>query len=107
MVSSGIILLVRSLKQILKPGWFLAIVQHDETHQENNMAELAGLPTPRMNLSASDAPQALQKFKNLCEIYFSGPPKDKSKEEQVSYLLIWSGEEGIKLLSTWSLSADT
>ena len=70
------------------------------------MAELAGLPTPRMDWSSSDAPQALKKFKNLCELYFSGPLKDKSEEEQVIYLLIWSGEEGIELVSTWTLTAD-
>ena len=75
-------------------------------HNTDNMAELAGLPTPRMDWSSSDAPQALKKFKNLCELYFSGPLKDKSEEEQVSYLLIWSGEEGIELVSTWSLTAD-
>ena len=70
------------------------------------MAELAGLPTPRMDWSSTDAPQALKKFKNLCQLYFSGPLKDKSEEEQVSYLLIWSGEEGIELVSTWTLTAD-
>ena len=67
------------------------------------MAELAGLPTPRMDWSSSDVPQALKKFKNMCELYFSGPLRDKSEEEQVSYLLIWSG---IELVSTWSLTAD-
>ena len=70
------------------------------------MAELAGLPTPRMDWSSSDAPQALTKFKNLCELYFTGPLKEKSEEEQVSYLLIWSGKEGIELVSTWTLTAD-
>ena len=70
------------------------------------MAELAGLPTPRMDWSSTDTPQALKKFKNLCQLYFSGPLKDKSEEEQVSYLLIWSGEEGIELVSTWTLTAD-
>ncbi len=44
-------------------------------------------------------PQALKKFKNMCELYFTGPLKDKSEEEQVSYLLIWSGEEGIELVT--------
>ena len=70
------------------------------------MPKLAGLPTPNMDWSSSDTPQALKKFKNVCELYFSAPLKDKSEEEQVSYLLIWSGEEGIQLVSTWSLSAD-
>ena len=77
-----------------------------QTTAKTNMAELAGLPTPRMDWSSSDAPQALTKFKNLCELYFTGPLKEKSEEEQVSYLLSWSGEEGIELVSTWTLTAD-
>ena len=59
-----------------------------------------------MDWSSTDAPQAFKKFKSLCQLYFTGPLKGKSEEEQVSYLLIWSGEEGIELVSTWSLTAD-
>ena len=70
------------------------------------MAELAGLPIPRLDWSSTDAPQSLKKFKSLCQFYFAGPLKEKSEEEQVSYLLIWSGEEGIEIVSTWSLTAD-
>ena len=70
------------------------------------MAELAGLPIPHEDWSLSDAPQALRKFKNLCQLYFSGPLKEKSKEEQISFLLIWSGDEGRELASTWTLLAD-
>ena len=70
------------------------------------MAALAGLPIPRMDWSSTDAPQALKKFKSLCQLYFAGPLKDKREEEQVSYPLIWSGEEGIELVSTWSLTTD-
>ncbi|KAK3752542.1 hypothetical protein QZH41_016321, partial [Actinostola sp. cb2023] len=32
------------------------------------------------------------------------PLTAKSEEEKISYLLIWSGEEGIELVSTWSLT---
>ena len=74
------------------------------TSQADIMAALAGLPIPRMDWSSTDAPQALKKFKSLCQLYFAGPLKDKSKEEQVSYLLIWSGKEGIELVSTWLLT---
>lgn len=31
------------------------------------------------------------------------PLKEKSEEEQVSYFLIWSGHDGIELVSTWNL----
>jgi len=70
------------------------------------MAELAGLPIPHMDWSSSDAPQALRKFKNLCQLYFSGPLKEKSEPEQISFLLIWAGDEGRELASTWTLTAD-
>ena len=69
------------------------------------MAELAGLPIPTMDWHSPDAPQAFKKFKARCELYFSGSLKDKSEEEQVSYLLIWSGDDGIELVSKWALSA--
>ena len=70
------------------------------------MAELAGLPSPRMDWHSSDPPQTFRKFRATCELYFSGPLKDKSEEEKISYLLIWTGDEGIELASTWSLTAD-
>ena len=68
------------------------------------MAELTGLPSPRINWSATDLPQALRKFKATGELYFSGPLKEKSEGEKISYLLIWTGDEGIELVSTWSLT---
>ena len=68
------------------------------------MAELAGLQSSRMDWSATDLPQALKKFKATCELYFSGPLKEKSEGEKISYLLIWTGDEGIELASTWSLT---
>lgn len=46
------------------------------------MAALAGLPIPRMDWSSTNAPQALKKFKSFCQLYFAGPLKDKSEEEQ-------------------------
>lgn len=70
------------------------------------MAELTGLTSPRMDWNATDLQQALKKFKATVELYFSGPLKSKSEEEKVSYLLIWTGEEGIELVSTWSLTSD-
>ena len=53
------------------------------TPKTTNMAELAGLPIPHMDWSSSDTPQALRKFKNLCQLYFSGPLKEKSEEGQM------------------------
>ena len=64
---------------------------------------VTGLATPCLDWHAADLPQALKKFK-VCELYFSGPLKSKSEQEKISYLLIWTGDEGIELASTWDLS---
>ena len=61
---------------------------------------------PNFDWHSPDAPQAFKKFKAWCELYFSGPLKEKSEEEQISYLLIWSGDDGIELVSTWALSSE-
>lgn len=37
---------------------------------------------------------------------FSGLLCSKSKEEKCSYLLLWVGEKGYDVLSTWTLTAD-
>ena len=55
---------------------------------KTDMVELAGLPIPTMGWNSPDAPQAFKKFKALCELYFSGPLKEKSEDEQISYLLM-------------------
>ena len=68
------------------------------------MSDLSGLPVPRMDWNAQDLRQALKKFKSLCNLMFSGPLKEKSEEEQVSYLQIWSGEQGIERVQTWNLT---
>ena len=68
------------------------------------MAELTGLPIPRIDWTSSDLTQTFKRFKALCVLLFEGPLKDKSEEEKVNYLKIWSGEEGIELVETWNLS---
>ena len=59
-----------------------------------------------MDWYSSNLPQAFKKFRATCELYFSGPLKEKNEQEKVSYLLVWTGDEGIELASTWSLNAD-
>ena len=70
------------------------------------MAELAGVPSPKMDWSSTDLPQAFRKFKATCQLYFTGPLKGKTEEEQISYILIWTGDEGIGLINTLSLTED-
>lgn len=69
------------------------------------MAGFAGLTIPSMDWHSPNAPQALKKLTAWCELYFSGLPREKSEEEQISYLLIWTGDEAIELVSTWNLNS--
>ena len=68
------------------------------------MAELARLPSPCVDWNAVDLPQAFRRFKSTCELYFTRPLKEKREGKKISYLLIWTGDEGIELVSTWLLS---
>ncbi len=68
------------------------------------MAETYGLPTPSIDWNSQDAPNAFRKFKNLCELMFEGPLADKTEAVKIRYLLIWAGEEGQELASTWKLT---
>jgi hypothetical protein len=59
-----------------------------------------------MDWHSTDGPQAFRKFKSLCELLFTGPLVDKAEDIKVKYLLIWSGEEGRELVSTWDIEAE-
>ena len=57
-----------------------------------------------MDWSAADLPGALRKFKAICDLIFEGPMHEREEELKVKYLQIWSGEEGIELISTWQMT---
>jgi len=64
---------------------------------------LSGLPIPTMDWSATDAVRAFAKFKELCLLLFNGPLADINEERQVNYLLLWVGDEGRELATSWNL----
>ena len=68
------------------------------------MAEMAGLSALTMDWASTDVPQAFKKFKTICQLMFDGPLAEKSEAVKVKYLLLWSGEEGIDVSSTWDLT---
>ena len=70
------------------------------------MASLSGLPVPKLDWTANDLPQAFRKFKSLCQLIFDGPLSKVDEATKVKYLQIWTGEEGIELVSTWTLTDD-
>ena len=62
---------------------------------------------PTMNWEANDLETSWKSFQQHAEFVFSGPLKAKTEVEKCSYLMIWVGEKGRNIYSTWSdFSAD-
>lgn len=68
------------------------------------MGDLTGIDPPRMDWSSSDLPTAFTSFKQYCELIFSGPLAGKSEEEKVTYVLLWVGQEGLRVYNTWDMA---
>ena len=54
-----------------------------------------------MEYNSSNLPDAYEKFERHAKLMFSGPLKEKTEEEQVSYFLLWVGDRGRDIHSTW------
>ena len=65
------------------------------------MGDITG---PRMDWSSTDLSSAMKMFKQRCTLYFT--VKDIKAEKQVNYILLNSGDEGLKIYNSWSLSAE-
>jgi hypothetical protein len=70
------------------------------------MGDLSGIEPPRMDWPSQDLTGALQAFKQYCTLIFAGPLSEKSKEDQVTYILIWIGQEGLRMFNSWAVSQD-
>ena len=57
-----------------------------------------------MNWLAADLPTEFRSFKQYCELIFSGPFRDKEQAERVTYILLWVGQEGLRMYNTWDLT---
>ncbi|KAK7088654.1 hypothetical protein V1264_022553 [Littorina saxatilis] len=64
----------------------------------------APLPRPKMDWSSDDKAQALQDFKQLCDMWFK--VKNTEKKLQHNYIMLWLGSEGLRLLNTWNLTVE-
>ena len=62
----------------------------------------SNVPSPVMNWNSPNLPDAWRKFQQHVELMFSGPLKSRSESEKVSYLLIWVGETGRDIFSTFN-----
>ena len=59
-----------------------------------------------MDWDAKDLALAFKAFKEHCNFMFGGPLKAKSEEEKCNYLMLWTGEKGRNIYSTWVLSEE-
>ena len=59
-----------------------------------------------MDWSSGDLPCAWKAFKQHCEFTFCGPLKQKSEEVKCNYLMLWVGDKGREIYSTWELGTE-
>ena len=57
-----------------------------------------------MNWLAADLPTEFASFRQYCELIFRGPFADKDEAARVTYILLWVGQEGLRMYNTWDLS---
>jgi len=66
------------------------------------MATAVGFKTPEMNWDATDLRDKLAKFKQYCDLIFSGPSLKKSAKEQATFILLWIGRQGLETYNRWT-----
>ena len=59
---------------------------------------------PRMDWDAKYLPLEFKSFKEHCNFMFGGPLKSKSEEEKCNHVMLWAGEKGCNIYSTWTLT---
>ena len=65
-------------------------------------AAAAGFKTPEMNWDATDLRDELARFKQYCDLIFSGPFAKKSPKEQATFILLWIGRQGLETYNSWT-----
>ena len=62
------------------------------------------IPSPRMDWSNPDRSQALREFRQVANLWFK--IKKTPKEEQHTYVILWSGVEGLRMFNTWKMTEE-
>ena len=57
-----------------------------------------------MDWESQDLPSAFKRFKEHANFMFGGPLSKKSEEAHCNYLMLWIGEKGRQIFSTWNFS---
>ena len=68
------------------------------------MGELSGIKPPHMDWHDTDLPTAFKTFKQYCQLVFNGPLNKKEEKEKATYILLWIGEEGLKIFNSFELN---
>ena len=63
-----------------------------------------GLPHPTINWESPALKEAWTKFEQHARLMFAGPLSDKTQPQRVSYLLLWVGEKGRDIFSTFNFA---
>ncbi|VDI35249.1 Hypothetical predicted protein [Mytilus galloprovincialis] len=59
--------------------------------------------TPKMDWESGDLPTSWKTFTQLVQFMFEGPLKAKNEETECKYLMLWVGNKGRDIYSTWNL----
>ena len=62
----------------------------------------APITAPQIDWDATDSVEAFRRFRQKCELMFKSIVKEIAKEEQVNYLLLWVGEQGLDIYNSWT-----
>lgn len=68
------------------------------------MGELSVRKPPHMDWNDTNLPTAFKTFKQYCQLIFNGPLSKKEEKEKATYILLWIGEEGLKVFNSFELS---
>lgn len=68
------------------------------------MGDLTGITPPSFDWQSNNLPTAFDNFEQYCKLIFTGPLSKKSDAEKVTFLLLWLGQEGIKVYNSWDLT---
>ena len=63
-----------------------------------------GLPNPSINWDLPALSETWAKFRQHCDLMFAGPLADKQDGQKVCYLLLWVGERGRDIHSTFKFA---
>ena len=59
---------------------------------------------PHFNWDRADLVGEWKAFRQHAEFMFRGPLREKNEEEKCCYLMLWVGEKGRKVFSTWNMT---